>query len=292
MTLLRFRSMTTDMRLGSGNAFHDAVRSIVERTISWIERDRQRKTAGGVIIPITQEMIKQSPQTPTYTSLPGAPGNTSSSHNGTEQSNSSGTPTTAMPTSRSSYFGETTTDQSSYPPIPYGDSSGHGPNNMQYDGNHQFMYAQGPDQVTAAHVQAQSQAQVQGQAQQNTQPPSQAQTPVTDHNPLTAFATQATQIAQPDMLWRQQAAAATGGNTWQDWTAAIVDNQDRYSANALMSLGHGARSGNLNVNDGSSGGQPDLGMSVGMNGGPGVPATAAMQWPLLLFHDGTNVGGA
>ncbi|KAK8857317.1 transcription factor [Apiospora arundinis] len=284
--------------IGSGNAFQDAVRSIVDRTISWIERDRQRKTAGGVIIPVTQEMLKQSPQTPTYTSLPSAPGNTSSNHNGAEHS-ASGTPTTGMPTSRNSYFGEATTDASSYPPIPYGDSSGHGaPNSMQYDGgSHQFMYAQGPDQVTAAHhVQAQNQAQqVQSQQQaqqQNAQPPnSQAQTPVTDHNPLTAFAAQATQIAQPDMLWRQQAAAATGGNTWQDWTAAIVDNQDRYSANALMSLGHGARSGNI-VNDGSNGGQPDLGMGVGMNGAPGVPVTATMQWPLLLFHDGTNVGGA
>ncbi|KAK8034050.1 hypothetical protein PG993_009045 [Apiospora rasikravindrae] len=282
----------TSKIIGSGNAFHDAVRSIVERTISWIERDRQRKTAGGVIVPVSQEMMTQSPQTPTYASLPTAPGNAPSNHNGTEHSNSSGTPTTGMPTSRSGYFGESTTDQSSYPPIPYGDSSGHGPNNMQYDGNHQFMYAQAPDQVTAAHVQAQNQAQVQGQAQQNTQPPSQAQTPVTDHNPLTAFAAQATQIAQPDMLWRQQAAAASGGNTWQDWTAAIVDNQDRYSANALMSLGHGARSGSMNVNDGSNGGQPDLGMGVGMNGAPGVPATATMQWPLLLFHDGTNVGGA
>ncbi|KAK8058018.1 hypothetical protein PG994_008466 [Apiospora phragmitis] len=283
----------TSKIIGSGNAFHDAVRSIVDRTISWIERDRQRKTAGGIIIPVSQEMLKQSPQTPTYTSLPSAPGNTSSNHNGTEHSNSSGTPTTGMPTSRSSYFGETTTDQNSYPPIPYGDSSGHGPNSMQYDGNHQFMYAQAPDQVTAAHVQAQNQAQVQGQAQQNAQAPSQAQTPVADHghNPLTAFAAQAT---QPDMLWRQQAqaqAAVTGGsNTWQDWTAAIVDNQDRYSANALMSLGHGARSGSMNVNDGSS--QPDLGIGVGMNGAPGVPATATMQWPLLLFHDGTNVGGA
>ncbi|KAK8099866.1 hypothetical protein PG999_010240 [Apiospora kogelbergensis] len=268
----------TSQIIGSGDAFHDAVRSIVDRTLSWIERDRQRKTAGGVMIPVTQEMLKQSPQTPTYTSLPGAPGNTSSNHNGAEQhSTSSGTPTTGMPTSRSSYFGETTTDQSSYPPIPYGDASGHGPSGMQYDGNHQFLYAQGPDQ---------------------------AQAPIADHNhnPLTAFAAQAaaaTQIAQPEMLWarqQQQAAAVAaatttgaGGNTWQDWTAAIVDsnnnNQDRYSANALMSLGHhnsgGARSGvghhhnSIHVHDGGGGGgggQPDLGgglggVGVGLNGG-------------------------
>ncbi|EMR68157.1 putative transcription factor protein [Eutypa lata UCREL1] len=88
--------------------------------------------------------------------------------------------------------------------------------------------------------------------------------------------------------------------TWQDWTAAVVDNQDRYSANALMSLG-GAGSGGTRTTHG--GGlndsivSSDLGIpvSVGLNGVNGAntvaTTTSGMQWPLLLFSDGTGVGG-
>ncbi|KAJ8128925.1 hypothetical protein O1611_g4708 [Lasiodiplodia mahajangana] len=123
-----------------------------------------------------------------------------------------------------------------------------------------------------------------GQAQAQTQV-RHSQVHVTDHNPLANFASQATQITQQDMMWRPQ---SSGGNTWHDWTAAVVDSQDHYSASALMSLGNA----NSHRPSGSilDGGAVN-GMAVGtmsMNN-PTMTTSAQMQWPLLLFSDG--VGG-
>lgn len=65
-----------------------------------------------------------------------------------------------------------------------------------------------------------------------------------------------------------------GGNTWNEWTNAMVDpsTQDRYSANTLLTLGAGQRS------LGDPGGS-EMGV-----GGPDVPHGQSGQWPALLFH--------
>lgn len=71
-----------------------------------------------------------------------------------------------------------------------------------------------------------------------------------------------------------------GGNTWNEWTNAMVDpsTQDRYSANALLTLGAGQRG--LGDHSGSE-------MGVG---GSGVPQGQSGQWPTLIFHP-PNVSG-
>ncbi len=104
-----------------------------------------------------------------------------------------------------------------------------------------------------------------------------------EQNPLIAFASQATQhvAGQAADSWPAQtqlmAHNTAPANTWQDWTAAIADSQDRYSANALLTLGSG-RPGDVgagavvdHVHQGDSMGAPHAG-----------------QWPLLLFHDGSG----
>lgn len=153
---------------------------------------------------------------------------------------------------------------------------------MPYTAEDPYLYAQA-GQVTAAQVQVQAQAQAQAQAHAQVQ---QAPPAMTGHNPLSTFAAQATSMQQPpnDIMWRQGTPGA--GSTWQEWTAAVVDNQDRYSANALMALGASARPSS--VNDG-----PPQPPEMGMGGldGANVPPAGNSQWPLLLFHDGTGMGG-
>lgn len=72
-----------------------------------------------------------------------------------------------------------------------------------------------------------------------------------------------------------------GGNAWNEWTTAMVDpsTQDRYSANALLTLGAEQR------------GPGDHGSSEMGIGGPGVPQGQSGQWPTLMFHP-PNVSGA
>ncbi|KAM0197850.1 hypothetical protein ACHAPI_004582 [Fusarium lateritium] len=84
-------------------------------------------------------------------------------------------------------------------------------------------------------------------------------------NPMLAFS----QPSQPDMLWQGR------GNTWHDWTSAIADTQDRFSASTLLTLGGGTR---------------DVSAGAGV---PGVTASPsandinslqqASQWPLIIF---------
>ena len=114
------------------------------------------------------------------------------------------------------------------------------------------------------------------------------------------------------MMWRFQVSQAGGSvpshTTWQDWTAAVVDSQARYSANALMSVGgSGSQRAAHSESMGESMPAGDLGIpvNVGVNGvssvnnvngvngaaGSSVPTTSAnMQWPLLLFSDPTGAG--
>jgi hypothetical protein len=128
-------------------------------------------------------------------------------------------------------------------------------------------------------------------------------------NPLIAFASQATaqvSAAQPGEdadEWRQPQASlaaaaaaaqaqvqAHGTNGWHDWTAAIADSQtDRYSANALLTLGAG-RPSDGNPAAGLGGGvsvSADMGMV-----GPSGSATHPGQWPLLLFDGNGTVNGS
>ncbi len=100
-------------------------------------------------------------------------------------------------------------------------------------------------------------------------------------NPLIAFASQATQhvAGQAADNWPAQtqlmAHTAAPANPWHDWTNAMQDTQDRYSANALLTL-NSARPGDV-----GAGGVVDH-----VSQGDAMGSTHAGQWPLLLFHDG------
>ncbi|OTA68413.1 hypothetical protein K449DRAFT_323440 [Hypoxylon sp. EC38] len=268
--------------MGCGMGLHDEVSSIIDRTIAWIAHDQLQKANESVTQQLSQDMLKQSPHSPTYTNLPPAAPNPTSGHNDAEPVN--GSTSHVIATQRNNYFAEAVPETGAYPPLSYAESAPHATNAISYDPNNSYLYAQTAGQVAVAQAQAQAQAHAhahaQAQAQAQAQAEAQAQVQTADHNPLTTFATQATQMTQPThIMWRQQ---SSGGNTWQDWTAAIVDNQDRYSANALMSLGSSDPRPSANVNGTGANG---VGLSVSMNGAPAATA-ATMQWPLLLFSDG------
>ncbi|KAI0377533.1 fungal-specific transcription factor domain-containing protein [Hypomontagnella monticulosa] len=269
----------TGSLMGCGMGVHDAVSSIIDRTISWIEHDQLQK--GSEPVPqaqLSQDMLKQSPHSPPFTNLPPAPN--PNSNNDTETMN--GSTSHVIATQRNNYYAEATSEAGTYTSLSYADSTPHAANSIAYDPSGSFLYTQTAGQVAVAQAQAQVHAHAHAHAQAQVQVQAQAQVQTPDHNPLTTFATQATQMTQPGhLVWRQQ---PSGGNTWQDWTAAIVDNQDRYSANALMSLGSSDPRPGANVDGAGANG---MGLTMPMNNAPAT-TTAAMQWPLLLFSDGVS----
>ncbi|OAA80706.1 C6 transcription factor FacB [Akanthomyces lecanii RCEF 1005] len=105
-------------------------------------------------------------------------------------------------------------------------------------------------------------------------------------NPLIAFASQATQHMPTNneamYIWNGR------GNTWQDWTTAIADTNDRYSANALLTLGGGAMH--------HQGDQPldssfiiSQGNSLGQQGGGMHQAAQPGQtWPIMMFDNNNS----
>lgn len=128
----------------------------------------------------------------------------------------------------------------------------------------------------------------------------------TSNNPLAGYATQATQQHGHNMSNQGGQQGTSGGdwpgntahthgmhhgqtNPWHDWTNAIMEptsNQDRYSANALLTLGGPQR-------DTSGAAQGMSGPGGGHVAAPGGASghNSGTQWPMLLFHDGSVSGG-
>ncbi|KAJ6781426.1 hypothetical protein PWT90_09980 [Aphanocladium album] len=106
-------------------------------------------------------------------------------------------------------------------------------------------------------------------------------------NPLIAFASQATQHMPPhteaDYLWN-------GRNPWQDWTAAIADTNDRYSANALLTLGGGAMQHQNNQQMDSSF-IVNHGNSISQQGGMHPSAQPGQTWPIMMFDNNNSTTG-
>lgn len=192
-------------------------------------------------------------------------------------------------TNGSSYYGSgaaaTTT---SYPSLGYGDQPSGGVN-AQQNGNaintqntcdpadsSQYLYA-AASAATGATAPSATAAGEQTTAVQN---------------PLIAFASQATQhvAGQAAENWPSQpqlmAHNPVSANTWQDWTAAIADSQDRYSANALLTLGSG-RPGDVGAG-GVAGHVSNQGETIGVGS---VSTSHAGQWPLLLFDGSGSSSG-
>lgn len=223
---------------GSGPNISTEIGNIIDRTIAWIEEDmrnKDRKPSHSDTPPV----MKQEPQsqTPSFQVFqpPAAIPNGTSQHD--------------VP-SKGYYQNGNINGQTPYPQLTYAGqtqehiaSTGYNPETaMFHHTSAQAVAAATVPDVSAPHT-----------------------------NPLVAFASQATQQvapAGPDMMWQNR------GNTWHDWTAAIADSQDRYSASALLTLGGGARDAMAGT------GVPEVNTGASTNDINGV----AQQWPMMLFE--------
>ena len=226
---------------------------IVSTTIAWIENDMGRKeqisprNAGPPISPqpvsfVKQEFAHHQPHAQGHPLAPNGDGLLPPQSGG-------GGP---------GYYGATLPSQApSYPQLAYQDQPGVGggpSNGMSYDaaGNPTYLYPSAGSTGVAASQSS----------------PGGGHTPAS--NALVDFASQATGHLSGQM----GNAFMAQGSAWHDWTAAIADNQDRYSANALLNLHATPRRDSIDAM-------------------PGGDAAVQNQWPLLLFHVGTGaVSGA
>ncbi|KAF5020939.1 hypothetical protein F66182_7020 [Fusarium sp. NRRL 66182] len=148
-----------------------------------------------------------------------------------------------VPTPKGYFSGSDMNDQSPYPTLAYSEHSQNSMAPPPYDANTMFYSTSAQAAVAAT---------------SSAMPSSVAQV-----NPMLAFS----QPAQPDILWQGR------GNTWQDWTTAIADNQDRFSASTLLTLGGSTR-------DASSTG-------AGVTPNPSANDINSIQqggqWPLIIF---------
>ena len=259
----------TDSGVGSGTRLANDVSATIERTINWIEHDMHQKAG----TPSSQPAIKQQPTSPYQQTLqPQRPASAPHPPLVTSEAPSGELRNVPGPNGSGTYYNATTGISAPYPPpLNYPDPTGGGA--AQQNGNgvatayesaeNQYMYS-APPAVSVPTVPSSGPV---------TEPPA-------PPNPLIAFASQATQhvAGQAGEDWRPhgQLASQHTGNTWQDWTTAIADSQDRYSANVLVTLGS---SRPADVPAGAE------------HANPGDAAGAANshtgQWPLLLFHEGS-----
>ncbi|KAK3395737.1 hypothetical protein B0T20DRAFT_44400 [Sordaria brevicollis] len=283
--------------LGTGNRLTTEVATIVERTIMWIERDMTHKDG----LSVDQTMIKQQSASPFQQPL--LPFKQPLNSNGMSSSNSV-TPNdhrSSVSTNGAGYYDGSAT--------PYQTMNDNGIGLTTYDpsgGGAQYLYAQATSASSTATPQTVTSAMDQTSA-------------VT--NPLIAFASQATQhvsaAGQPGTGpedWRPQvhpqfatAPAAPNNNPWHDWAAAMADTQERFSANALLTLGstrpgdapgqgmvdHSHAHVNGGAGHGPGPGGPDaLGVAVSAAAASAVAGGAGGQWPLLLFDVMGNGNGS
>ncbi|KAF3799061.1 Protein SIP4 [Colletotrichum gloeosporioides] len=230
--------------IGTGSGISNEINLIIERTISWIEHDSKQKEGS---LPHT---IKPDPADSSPFQLSAQPQSTQA------------LAASAAETAAKAFYAESANQNGNtpYPSLAYAEQPGNNSlaANAAFEANNAYSYtpavqATGADETSA------------------------------ETNPLIAFASQATQhVADPtgsaaaaELLWRQ---SASQGNTWHDWTAAMADSQDRYSANALLTLGGGPRDPNA-VSEAATVAE----MAA-------VTAAPVGQWPLLLF-DGPGGGG-
>lgn len=231
---------------GTGARISNEINLIIERTISWIEHDQKQKDSS------LTPAIKPDP-------VESSPFQLASQHPTTQSMAASAVETAAKAFYPDSANSNETTP---YPSLAYAEqpsSNNNVPSTAGFETDNGYSY-------TSAG-----------------QPTSTADDSSAETNPLIAFASQATQhVADPagsaaaaELLWRQ---SASQGNTWHDWTAAMADSQDRYSANALLTLG-GASRDTSSVTETTT--VADM---------TAVSAPAG-QWPLIIFDGAAIPGG-
>ncbi|KAK4097422.1 hypothetical protein N658DRAFT_478881 [Parathielavia hyrcaniae] len=258
---------------GTGNRLATEIGVIIQRTVSWIEQDMGRKPAS----PAIQHSVKQQSPAPYQPSSISIKQQSDNALVTTSPGTSAAEQRDAGATNGSSYYDSgVTAPTAQYSALGYGDQSA----TVNQNGNGTGQPTDGAQYLYAA-----ASAATAATASNNTSAMQQAAAAA--QNPLIAFASQTTAqhvARQTAENWPAQTqlmtahSAAAPANTWQDWTNAIQDTQDRYSANALLTLNAG-RPGDV-----GAGAVVD---HVGQGGEP-MGTSHTGQWPLLLFHDGTG----
>lgn len=249
--LICFHVLTNAGSGTSGTRIADNVATIIERTIGWIEHDMNHKAG----TPSTQPSAHQQAPSP-YKAPQTLGSNTGSAAAGTPVDHRSVGSGPNGETYYDSGVGGSTTPYPTLnfveqPGAPHPNSNGAGAGNGPDSSGPGYLHSAPSGPAPAAHP---------GASPAGDQAASAS-------NPLIAFASQAAQhvaagqagewVPQPNMM------AHTTGNAWNEWTAAIADSQDQYSANALLTLGAPRPSEGTSAGDGQAG-----------------------QWPLLLFREG------
>lgn len=256
------------MFTGCGSDLQDEIGGIIDRTIAWIEHDMQhqgtkpppqpaapavrlKKEHSAPDIPVGQ--IPAPPSDPNHIST-APPSSTVSSQQASQQQALPPHPQTGPQADRAYYTDSNLNGHTAYTGLAYGDQTQQGTHLATQPYNADSMFYSNSQQAAAAAAEA---AVVSGSE--------------AHPNPLNSFASQATQQhVDPDnqFYWPR-----TGGNAWQDWTAAVVHNQDRYGAGALLSLG---------ATGTTTASAPRLPMPSLADGTSG-PEDMASQWPLVMF---------
>lgn len=235
----------------------------------------------------------------------------SSMVNGTEQLSIHRAPSMA---NASYYNAPMTTPTTAYPQMGYADltqsalstptsasssmQSSYIPAVTEESAHHQYLYTTSAAASAAA-------------AQMNHTPP--GNSPQATHNPMVAYNNpQQTAAAQTHHQHQQQQAPAAawmnggpgaangmptvpqvpnGANPWHEWTSAIAmgvppSSQDRYNANALLTLGSEQRG------SGDPGGGGGGGSGAGPHSAVSVPGAQGGQWSMMMtYHNPNHAGG-
>lgn len=239
---------------GCGPRIPEEISHIIDRTIGWIEHDMQGERPKETLPVASSTKQERQPHQSAYQATQPAP----AQPDGVIQSE-------ALP---KEYYQESSMNSQAahYSGLAYSDQAQtHAPAPAYQSDNGMFYNAAQQQQaVAAAGAGAASNASTSG-------------------NPLANFASQPSQHATAtqspvDMMW-----ASGRGTTWHDWSAAIADtqDQDRFSANALLHLGGGAR---VPV------ASPALAdVPLNSTGDIGVVPHGS-QWPMIMFDHATTTG--
>ncbi|CEJ94302.1 hypothetical protein VHEMI09842 [[Torrubiella] hemipterigena] len=95
-----------------------------------------------------------------------------------------------------------------------------------------------------------------------------------------SFGSHPSAITSADFLWQAR------GTTWQDWTQAIADPDERYNANALIDIGGNAPQSRLNVDNSMLQNDP----TSMPQSHPEMTATHMQPWPMAIFGHGGATG--
>ncbi|EXK32736.1 hypothetical protein FOQG_10973 [Fusarium oxysporum f. sp. raphani 54005] len=229
------KSVSPNNTTGSDSSIATEIGNIIDRTIAWIDHDMRNKETKSAQ-PSTTPEVKQEPAS----SYPSSQAQSAPTSGGAQSE---------VPSTKS-YFPESDLDgQTPYPTLAYNDHPQDSMAPPTYDTGAMFYNTSAQAAVAAT---------------TSALPSSVAQV-----NPMLAFS-QPPQVApQPDMMWQSR------GNTWHDWTSAIADTQDRFSASTLLTLGGSTR-------DASTGaGVPGVTSSPSANDINSIQQGG--QWPLIIF---------